>query len=170
MTRRIYITSLAEMPQYVRMLRPSHLISIVQPEFQPPRPAEIELLNHHRVGVHDIWEPTPDRRLIEHNDVDALIEFIEEWNPDRGSLLVHCFAGVSRSTATALIAHAIKSGSPERAARELRQAAPHALPNRRVVYLADEILGFDGELIRAYEAMGQPTEAVVEAPLAELVL
>lgn len=170
MTRRIYITSLAEMPQYVRMLRPSHLISIIQPEFQPPRPAEIELLNHHRVGVHDISEPQPDRRLIERNDVDAMIEFIDEWNPDRGSLLVHCFAGVSRSTATALVAHVVKSGSPGRSARALRHAAPHALPNRRVVALADEILGLDGELIRAFEGMGNATESVVEAPLTELLL
>ena len=170
MTRHIYVTSLNEMPQYVRSLKPTHLISIVQPEFQPERPAEIELLRHHRISVHDISEPMPERRLADHCDVDAMIEFIHEWNPDAGSLLVHCYAGVSRSTATALIAHAIKGGSPERSARALRSAAPHAIPNRRLVELADELLALDGALISAREAMGNPTEAVIEAPLTALSL
>ena len=170
MTRQIYVTSLFEMPQYVRMLRPSHLISIIQPAYQPDRPGEIERANHHRVGVDDISEPTVDRLLIDSGDVRALVNFIHAWEPDAGSLLVHCYAGVSRSTATALIAHVMKTDDPLRSAAALRRAAPHAIPNRRVIALADEVLGLNGALIQAREAMGGATESVVEAPLTELHL
>jgi predicted protein tyrosine phosphatase len=170
MTRQIYVTSLFEMPQYVRMLRPSHLISIIQPAYQPDRPDEIENANHHRVGVDDISEPMDDRLLIDSDDVRALVDFIHTWDPDSGSLLVHCWAGVSRSTATALIAHVMKTDDPLRAATALRLAAPYAFPNRRIIALADEVLGLNGALIDAREAMGESTESVAEAPLTELPL
>jgi predicted protein tyrosine phosphatase len=170
MSRQIYVTSLFEMPQYVRMLRPSHLISIIQPAYQPDRPGEIDDANHHRVVVDDISEPTADRLLIDSDDVRALVDFIHTWEPDSGSLLVHCYAGVSRSTATALIAHVINTGDPLHSAMALRRAAPHARPNRLMVILADEVLKLDGALIAALEIMGDATQSVVEAPLTSIDL
>jgi predicted protein tyrosine phosphatase len=38
----------------------------------------------------------------------------------------------------------------------LRQLAPHAKPNRRMIALADEALGLGGRLAGAVEAMGEP--------------
>ena len=69
-------------------------------------------------------------------------------------LRIHGLAGVSRSTAARLIAHVLQTGDPRESAAALRRASPYAWPNRRIVALADSILGFDGELIEARESMG----------------
>ena len=59
-----------------------------------------------------------------------------------GPLLVHCRAGVSRSTAIALAiaADRLGAGNERKACKGLRQKYPQAQPNRLVVFLADEIL------------------------------
>jgi predicted protein tyrosine phosphatase len=72
-------------------------------------------------------------------------------------MVVHCFAGVSRSSAAALaIACERNPDAPElEIALTLRRLAPHAYPNRRITALADEMLGRRGRLIDAVEAMGR---------------
>ena len=163
----IFVTSLFEMPHFVRELTPARLVSIIQPELQPDRPAEISPERHLRVSVHDISARLPDQILAAHRDVETLIRFLEGWDPAEGALLAHCYAGVSRSTATALIAATMKLGDPGDAARRLRAAAPHAQPNPRIITLADEVLSLDGALIRAREEMGSAS-AVFEGPLTVL--
>ena len=75
---------------------------------------------------------------------------------------------ISRSTAAALIACYVKTGDGETSAAALRTAAPHAAPNRRIISLADAILGCAGALNDARERMGAPSLAIVEAPLTTL--
>ena len=168
MNRRIYITGLFSMPELVRELQPSHLISIIQPELQPERPREIDADRHLRVAVHDISEPDGFSALVGPNDVRELLTFVDGWNPETGSLLIHCSAGVSRSGAAALIAHLLKTGDPEASALALRRAAEHAAPNRRIVALADDELGLGGALLRARELMGPPEWPLEEETLATL--
>jgi predicted protein tyrosine phosphatase len=100
------------------------------------------------------------------------------WKHDDDPLLIHCAAGISRhcaagisrSMASALIALVLKAGGREpEAAQSIRVAAPHAHPNRRIVALADEILGLEGRLIAAREAMG-PAEPMMHGPLVRLPL
>lgn len=169
MNRSIFVTSLYEMPHWVRELAPSHLVSVVQTEFQPLRPAEILAERHLRLGVHDISEPMPDAVLPGEADIAALIEFLDTWRPVGGSLLVHCYAGISRSTACALIAHVMHSNDPVHSVAALAAAAPHARPNRRIVALADRLLGLDGALVAARAAMREGVPAA-EGPLAVLDL
>lgn len=163
----IFVTSLFEMPHFVRQLAPARVLSIIQPEFQPERPVELEEAAHLRIAVHDISEHREDQILAAHRDVESLIGFIEDWNPADGAFLAHCYAGVSRSTAAALIAATIKTGDPHWSALHLRAAAPHAQPNRRIIALADEILGLDRALVSALESMGEAS-AVFEGPLTVL--
>lgn len=163
----IYVCGLHEMPLHVRALRPSHLVSLVQPEFQPPTPDGIGTGRHLRIAVHDVSGPilgfVPPRR----SDVEKLIAFLRGWPGDE-ALLIHCYAGVSRSTAAALVALALNAeGREMEAARRLREAAPHAQPNPRIVALADRLLGRDGRLVAASEAMG-PAVLVLEGPLVKL--
>jgi predicted protein tyrosine phosphatase len=164
----IYVTNLFDLPMHVRALRPGYLVSIIQPEFQPDTPAEITPARHHRVDVHDISEPRPGSIVPGHEHITSLVDFLTEWPLDQ-SLMVHCYAGVSRSTAAALIGHFIKTGDEHASASALRAAAPHALPNRRIIALADDILGCGGRLVAAREAMGHG-ESVVEGPLVTLSL
>lgn len=157
------------MPRWVRELTPSHLVSVVQTEYQPTRPPEIAAERHLRLGVHDISEPMADAVLAGEADVAALIDFLGAWRPLEGSLLVHCYAGISRSTACALVAHVMHSNDPLHSTAALAAAAPHARPNRRIVALADAMLGFDGALIAARAAMAEGVPAA-EGPLAVLRL
>ena len=49
-------------------------------------------------------------------------------------------------------------------ARAMRRAAPHAYPNRRIVALADDMLGRRGKMVDAVEAMGGDSYVSVGAP------
>ncbi len=158
----IFVTNLFDMPHYVREFSPARLVSIIQPELQPARPAEIEEDFHLRISVHDIIEPVPEQILLETPHITKLLSFIDAWDPSAGALLTHCYAGVSRSTATALIAAYMKTGDAVASAKSLRRAAPHAIPNLRLIELADRLLGCQGDLITAREAMGGAS-ACVEA-------
>lgn len=163
----IYVCSLFEMPGYVRSLRPGYLVSLVQTEFQPPTPAEIEVERHLRIAVHDVSQAAAGAVVPEEQHIRDLVTFLVRRNRDEG-LLIHCYAGISRSTAAALIALSLDmNGREMEAARNLRRAAPHAQPNRRIVALADQILGREGRLVAARQAMGPATPAY-EAPLVTL--
>ncbi len=150
----IYICSLAEMPEHVRSLQPSHLVSLLSSTEQPPTPDGFDTARHHRVEVNDISAPLEGYVLPQDDHVLGLISFLEGWDA-AAPLLVHCFAGISRSTAAALIALTLRhDGREEEAALRLREAAPHAQPNRRMIELADTRLGRDGRLVAALAAMG----------------
>lgn len=165
----IYVTNLVDLPAHARAVRPSHLISLVETAQQPPTPPEIRPDRHLRVEIDDIWEPYPGQVMPDETHVRRLLDFVQLW-PCDAPLLVHCMAGISRSTAAALIALTIKCGESEAdIARRLRIAAPHAQPNRRLIALADHMLGREGRLISACEAMG-PALLTMRGPLVELAL
>lgn len=164
----IFVTNLFDMPKLVRELEPARLISIIQPELQPDRPSELIEHAHHRVEVHDITQDEPYSVLIQEEHLQSMVEFIDLWDPNQGALMTHCYAGISRSTATALIAAYMKTNDALGSARALRVAAPYAQPNRRVIALADRVLGCNGALIAAREDIGTASEFVAEAPLTVL--
>ena len=148
---------------------PSHLVSLVAPEEQPSTPAPIVVERHLRIEMHDISEPLPGHILPEVGHVACLIEFLRSWDGE-APILIHCFAGISRSMAAALIALCIKAEGREiEAARQLRRAAPHAQPNRRMIALADSLLRCEGHLIAAQDAM-EPAQVVSIGPLARVTL
>jgi len=160
----VYVCSLAELSAHAEALQPSHVVSLVPPHEQPPTPAGVSLSRHLRLEIDDIEEPLPGHVLPEIEHIEGLIEFIQDWDI-RGPMLLHCAAGISRSMAAALVAICIKSRSSEgNVASALRRAAPHAQPNRRIVALADRLLGRRGRLVAAADAMG-PAKAVTRGPL-----
>ena len=100
--------------------------------------------------------------------VTRLIEFVRGW--DRAKpMVVHCYAGISRSTAGAYVAAcALNPRRDEMAiARELRRASRDgATPNARIVSLADRVLGRDGRMVAAIDrsaAARWPTRHAVPA-------
>jgi len=166
----IYVCNILEMPGHVEALSPSHLVSLVAPAEQPPTPESMTSERHLRVEIHDINEPLDGHILPDTEHMAALIEFVRAWEHERGPMLVHCVAGISRSTAAALIGLVVKTpGREAEAARLVRATAPHAYPNRRMIAVADELLGCDGRLIEAREAMGE-ADLLPFAPLVRLDL
>lgn len=164
----IYVCNLAEMAEHSARVRPERIVSLVAPGEQPPTPLEIDAHCHLRIAIHDICAPEAGYILPQGDHITSLITFVEQWPAER-PMLVHCFAGISRSMAAAMIALTIKSGDETASGRAVRRAAPHAQPNRRMIVLADELLGCDGRLIEARDAMGPAVPAVV-GPLVRLPL
>lgn len=163
----IYVCNLREMPDHAATLRPSHLVSLLVQDEQPPTPAGVPAGRHHRVHINDICEPADGLVCPGEADVAALIGFLGQWGA-ADPLLIHCYAGISRSMAAAMIALCLDAEGHEAAiARAMRRAAPHAQPNRRIIALADDLLGRDGRLLAARDAMG-PARPVFEGPLVRL--
>ncbi|WP_232792854.1 tyrosine phosphatase family protein [Caulobacter hibisci] len=143
---------------------PSHVVSLLSPTAEPPEVAAVERLH---LSFHDIAEPraglvAPDAPLIA-----QLLTFAETWNGAR-SLLLHCYAGVSRSTAAAYILACEQL--PERDEAELAQAlralSPSATPNALMIALADAALVRNGRMIAAVRAIGRGAEAFEGAAFA----
>lgn len=169
-TQTIYVTNLFDLEQHVRDLEPTHLVSIIQPELQPAAQVGINASQHLRIAVHDIVASEPHGVLASYRDIEQLVEFADAWNPSAGALMTHCYAGVSRSTAAALIAAVLKNDDAEACGRALRDAAPHAQPNRHIIALADEIMGATGKLKAAHRAMGPASTLVASGPLTTLLV
>lgn len=166
----IYVCNLVEMPRHAEALRVSHLVSLVAPDELPPTPACIRGEQHHRIAVHDISEPLDGHILPAEEHVEGLIDFVRGWRHEEAPILIHCVAGISRSMAAALITLVIKApGREVEAARHLRAAAPHAYPNRRMIAVADLLLGCQGRLVQAREAMG-PADLLPLGPLVRVPL
>ena len=84
-------------------------------------------------------------------DVRQIIQLAEQLRSESGTLLIHCEAGISRSTATALIIYAcwLGPGREDEAMQRVGAQRPYAFPNPRMVALADNLLALDGRLLQA---------------------
>ena len=166
----IYVCNLQDLASHAETVKPSHLVSLVSEDEQPATPTGMLVECHLRVVIHDISEPLSGHILADEQHIADLIAFVRAWPHDAAPLLIHCMAGISRSMAAALIALVTKAGGREQeAAEQVRRAAPHAYPNRRMIALADHLLQCDGRLIAAREAMGPP-RLTFSGPLVALPL
>jgi predicted protein tyrosine phosphatase len=153
----------------------THVLSILDPDWPDP-PAFAAFPPHHRLALrfNDIIDPRPDQLAPASADVARLLAFGREPDLTAGShLLIHCHAGVSRSTAAAALI--LAQARPDRAAREALEAVaqlrPRAWPNLRILEFGDALLGRNGELAAAVAAIyrrfleREPTfeEAMIDA-------
>jgi predicted protein tyrosine phosphatase len=152
---RLHVCSLARIDETVAKTGARSLVTLLSPGAEIERPIGIRPERHLYLAVSDIIAPTPGQVLPGAAHLDDLLGFVYAW--DRAApMLIHCFAGVSRSTAAAYIAAcALKPKRDEFAiARALRAASPTASPNARLVALADEALGRRGRMTEAIAAIG----------------
>jgi len=120
------------------------------------RPQMISAANHLVLGMDDITAPLAGYIEPAHEHVASLLSFVRGWER-AAPLVIHCYAGISRSTAGAFVtACALNPSSDERAiAQRLRLASRTATPNIRIVSLGDRALGRAGRMVEAIEAIGQ---------------
>lgn len=151
----IYVSPLSAIPDAIREVKPSHLVSLLDPDTMIDTPQGILPTQHLRLGVNDIAEEIDDLVPPGVEHVADLIAFVQSWD-QRSPLLVHCWAGISRSTAAAFIALcALNEGHPEdELARLVRACGSHAHPNRLMVRHADGLLKREGRMSAAVEALG----------------
>ena len=118
----------------------------------PPMPGLARLM----LDVSDITSARDGFALAGEGQLAALLAFARAWDR-RHPMLLHCYAGVSRSTAAAYaVACALDPGRDEsEIAAALRGASPSATPNPRLVALADAALGRSGRMVEAIGAIGR---------------
>ena len=115
--------------------------------------------------MHDIAEVMPDYTAPDVEHIERLIDFARVWG-GHDAMVVHCWAGISRSTAAAFISLCtINPDAPEELHRAaMREASPTAYPNRLMVRLADEALARSGRMIDAIERIGRGEPASEAIP------
>jgi predicted protein tyrosine phosphatase len=153
---RLHVCSLALVGETVAKTGARSLLTLLSPGTEVERPIAIAPERHLYLAVSDIVEPTPGQVLPDATHLEDLLGFVRAW--DRAEpMVIHCFAGVSRSTAAAYVAAcALKPDGDEFAiAKALRAASPTASPNSRLVALADDALGRRGRMSEAIAAIGR---------------
>ena len=161
----IHVCSLARLHATVDETGASHIVTLLRLTDRAKRPAHIAPENHLILGVDDIAEAVDGQILPADEHVERLLAFATKWDR-KAPMVVHCFAGISRSTAAAFTAAcAINPGRDEmQIARAIREASPTAMPNLRIVSIADRMLKRDGRMVRAIEALGHGQEAMEGHP------
>ena len=150
----IHVCPLPALGERMAKSRATHLLSVMGPnDMIDPWPG-LEPDRHCRVTVNDIVEASDGLVLAGEAHVTQIIDFARVWaraGTDRRPLIIHCWAGISRSTAAAYIALcALNAKKDEREiARALRDVAPFAKPNGRLIEVADEVLNRKGRMCGA---------------------
>lgn len=164
---RVHVCSLQRIGPTVAQTGASHLVTLINVGTPVERPGSIPEDRHLFLGFNDILEPTEGMIAPAEEHVLALLDFVERWKADK-PIVVHCFAGISRSTAAAFIT--VCALRPERdeadIAARIRASSPSATPNLRLIGFADEILGRRGRMVRAVEAIGRGRDAFEGHPFA----
>jgi predicted protein tyrosine phosphatase len=152
----IWISSLAQAPRLAERLNPSRVVSLLSPYDSFPEFIGLPADSHLQVAIHDINESIGDWRAPGEADVERLIGFVETWDR-KAPILIHCWAGISRSTASAFITACVHNPKidEDEIAQAIRNASATAFPNRRLVLHADAMLGRNGRMSAAVEAMGR---------------
>lgn len=161
----IHVCSLSRLHRTVDETGARHIVTLLKDTDLVKRPDHIAADDHLILGMDDISMPLDGYVAPADEHVSQLLDFVRGWSR-AAPLVVHCYAGISRSTAGAFVtACALNPDRDELAiARELRRASATASPNRRIVSLADRLLGRDGRMIAAIETIGTGTAAIEGIP------
>jgi predicted protein tyrosine phosphatase len=152
----IHVCSLARLGATVSASGASHIITLVDRGTAVPRPESVPVDRHLLLNIHDIAEPQEGYTAPGQRHVEDLLAFVDGWDRKR-PLVVHCFAGISRSTAGAFISlcHLAPERQEIEIAARIRRASPTAFPNPLLVGHADQLLGRGGRMVRAVAAIGR---------------
>ena len=151
----IHVCSLARLYATVDETKARHIVTLLRLTDRVERPGHIAPENHLVLAVDDISTPMDGYTIPAQEHVERLIEFVGTW--DRAApMVVHCFAGISRSTAGAFVAACALNPNrdEQQIAWEIRRASRTAQPNARIVSIADRLLKRDGRMVRAVETIG----------------
>lgn len=160
----IYVSSLSGLPRLAASLERFDLLTLLSPSAETRDWSELARERHVQLSFHDIVELRSDLIAPDANAVGAILDFGRGTAEDR-ALLIHCWAGISRSSAAAyVIACDRNPGYEAEIAGELRRRSPYVTPNRLMVKLADDLLGRDGRMSEAIARIGRGAETAESEP------
>ena len=153
---KIIVCALDNMENIVNEVSASHLVSLINHQMMPDTPSLLEQENHLKLPMNDIEGPVTGSVSPSLRHIEKLVSFIRKWDQTQ-PMVIHCWAGISRSTAAAFISLCVLNPDlPEPAiARHLRQISPTATPNKLLISCADQHLGRSGRMMSAIEAIGR---------------
>jgi predicted protein tyrosine phosphatase len=163
----IYVCPLSKIEETVTLSSARRLVTLLNAGTPVSRPASLRLEDHLILSMNDITVEQADMTLPGEEHVQGLLDFAREW--DRTApLVIHCFAGISRSTAAAYSVAAALAPKRDEAelAAALRRLSPSATPNARLIAIADRLLGRQGRMIAAIESIGRGADAFEGVPFA----
>ena len=161
----LHVCSLAALPETVRATGASHILTVMANVDQVQRPVSVLPANHLKVSMDDITEHIDGFTAPCEAHVEKVLAFVRGW--DRAApMVVHCYAGISRSTASAFAAACALNPHRDEIeiARQIRARSAIASPNRLIVSLADKALGREGRMLRALDEMGPGSMTVEGRP------
>jgi predicted protein tyrosine phosphatase len=162
---KLTICGLEELAGHCEARGVTHVLSILDPGFpEPDSIRHFDIGRRLRLHFHDVIEALPGWIAPERWDVELLLAFgrtlgdpalVTRMEAPGTHLLIHCHAGLSRSTASAILLLAQRE--PARAARDIVgqviRLRPQAWPNLRMVEMGDALLGRGGEIVAAVGAL-----------------
>jgi predicted protein tyrosine phosphatase len=160
----IHVAPLSAVQDVARQLPSYDLLTLLSPDTDAGRLASLAPRRRLHLVFHDIVEARdglimPDAALIE-----SVLNFGRVC-ADGTPLLIHCWAGISRSSAAAyILACDARPGRESEIASELRARAPFVTPNRLMVALADDLLGRNGAMVDAIARIGRGADAFEGIP------
>lgn len=162
LTHKVTVCGIPELPQH-SSTGVSHVLSII--DTHEPRPAALDdffEIDHELIRFDDVVAEYPGYEACTPAHIVKVLEFGERVHANpQGHVLVHCHAGISRSTAAAAILMAQHApGQEEAAFLKLLGMRKHGWPNTRMVEFADELLKRDGAMLRGLAAYRR---ALIEA-------
>jgi predicted protein tyrosine phosphatase len=161
----LHVCSLAALPDTVKATGASHILTVMANVAQVQRPASVPEANHLRVQMDDITEHMDGFVAPSEAHIEKVLGFVRGW--DRSApMVVHCYAGISRSTASAFAAACMLNPHRDELeiAWQIREASAIASPNRLIVGLADKVLGREGRMLRALDEIGPGSMTVEGRP------
>ncbi len=161
----IIVCPLNKVQPLVDKHRVGHVISLLGPDTPRQSFTGIGSDRHLWLSCHDIIQEADGFTLPQATDAEKLVSFLKGW--DRSSpMLIHCWAGISRSTAAAYTAMCFfrPEADEEELAWQLREASPSASPNRLIVSFTDAVLGREGRMVRAIDKIGRGADAFEGTP------
>ncbi len=161
----IHVCSLARLHETVEATGARHVITLINGNTVLTRPSNVDPTNHLFLGLNDIVDEVEGLVAPAEAHMHELLEFVGSW-PREAPLVIHCYAGISRSTAAAYVTLcALLPGRDEtELASRLRAASPTATPNARIIALADAALGREGRMVKAIAAIGRGRDAFEGEP------
>ncbi|QTK79072.1 hypothetical protein AT6N2_C1304 [Agrobacterium tumefaciens] len=146
--------------------RAREMVTLIAKEQSFHRPAVIAAERHLTLAMNDIaFKGTADLIAPDDAHVLQLIDFARQWDQS-APLLIHCWMGVSRSPAAAVVA--ALSLYPDQddtdLALRLRAVSPYATPNARIIAIGDRLLQREGRLVAAIKKIGRGADADGNVP------
>ncbi len=162
---RVHVAPLSRIQDVTDQTGARDLVTLINVGTPVARPGAIE--RHLFIGMSDILEDYDGHVAPGETHVTQLLTFVRAWDR-RAPVIIHCWAGVSRSTAATFVTVcALNPARDERdVAQALRKASPTATPNLRFVTIADALLGREGRMRAAIAEIGRGEDCFEGTPFA----